>query len=152
MNGHQVINVTKTFLPPKESYDAYLEQIWQNYQLTNNGPLSKEFEKQVCNYLDLDASRFRFVLNGTVALQLALRALDINDGEIITTPFSYVATTSAILWERCKPIFADIDQNTLNIDPQKIEDAITKNTRAIMPVHVFGNPCDTHIICSLQNI
>lgn len=146
MKNRQPIYVTKTFLPPKESYDTYLEQIWQSYQLTNNGPLSKEFEKQVCSYLDLDDSKFRFVANGTLALQLALQALNINDGEVITTPFSYVATTSAVLWERCQPIFVDIDPHTLNIDPQKIEAAITKNTRAIMPVHVFGNPCDMHAI------
>ncbi len=94
----------------------------------------------------MGVKNFHFVTNGTLALQLSLRALDITEGEIITTPFSYVATTSAILWERCQPVYVDIDQKTLNIDPSKIEAAITKKTKAIVAVHVFGNPCDIEAI------
>src|SRR4051812_18191666 len=100
------INVTKTFLPPLEEYEAYLQQIWDSSWLTNQGPLLQEFEKQASRYLGV--ANFHFVGNGTLALQLALRALGITGGEVITTPFSYVATTSAILWEHCSPVFVDI--------------------------------------------
>jgi dTDP-4-amino-4,6-dideoxygalactose transaminase len=134
------INVTKTFLPPKAEYEQYLNQIWENGQLTNQGPLLQRFEQQIKQYLDVE--NFHFVANGTTALQLALRALDITEGEIITTPFSYVATTSSILWERCEPVFVDIEPETFCIDASKIEAAITSKTKAIMPVHVFGKPCD----------
>lgn len=134
------INVTKSFMPPFEEYQSYIKQIWGNGQLTNQGPFVHEFERKTEEYLGV--KYLHFVTNGTLALQIALKALDINDGEIITTPFSYVATTSAILWQGCKPVFVDIDPQTLCIDPQKIEQAITKKTKAILPVHVFGNPCD----------
>jgi dTDP-4-amino-4,6-dideoxygalactose transaminase len=134
------INVTKSFLPPFEEYMAYVHRIWDNGQLTNQGPLLQELEEKVKAYLDVDD--FHFVTNGTVALQLALNALGITEGEVITTPFSYVATTSAILWERCKPVFVDIEPNTFCIDASKIEAAITEKTKAIMAVHVFGFPCD----------
>lgn len=144
MANDERINVTKTFLPPIEEYEKYLTRIWKNNQLTNQGPLLKEFEQNTKNYLEVD--NFQFVANGTIALQIALRALDITEGEVITTPFSYVATTSAILWERCKPVYVDIDPDTLCIDPDKIEAAITKETKAIMAVHVFGNPCDIEAI------
>lgn len=138
------INVTKSFLPPMSEYQAYLDIIWKNEQLTNQGPLLREFEEKMSTYLDVE--HFQFVTNGTVALQLALNALDITDGEVITTPFSYVATTSAILWERCVPVFVDIDAKTLCIDASKIEAAITPKTKAILAVHVFGNPCDVETI------
>lgn len=138
------IDVTKAFLPPIEEYYQYLQQIWQNNWLTNNGPLLNELEDKLKGYLDVQD--FHLVTNGTIALQLALRALDIADGEVITTPFSYVATTSSILWENCQPVFVDIEPETFCIDPAKIEAAITGRTRAIMPVHVFGNPCDTEKI------
>src|SRR5437899_818134 len=134
------INVTKTFLPPIEEYQKYLNEIWSNDQLTNQGPLLQSFEQAVKDYLKV--TNFHFVSNGTIALQLALRALDITEGEVITTPFSYVATTSAILWERCKPVFVDIEPDTFCIDANKIEAAITDKTKAKMPVHVFGHPCD----------
>lgn len=134
------INVTKTFLPPLKEYQHYLEQIWSNTQLTNQGPLLLEFERQAEQYLGV--SRLHFVANGTLALQIALRALGITEGEIITTPFSYVATVSSILWEKCEPVFVDIEPETFCIDTDKIEAAITNRTKAIMPVHVFGNPCD----------
>jgi dTDP-4-amino-4,6-dideoxygalactose transaminase len=138
------INVTKTFLPPFEEYEPYLKQIWANSQLTNQGPLLHELEAQLKSYLQV--KDFHFVGNGTIALQLALRALDITEGEVITTPFSYVATTASILWEHCEPVFVDIEPDTLCIDTDKIEAAITPRTKAIMPVHVFGYPCDVEKI------
>ncbi len=138
------INVTKTFLPPAEDYQALLSGIWERGWLTNQGPLVQELEKSVGSYLGLP--ELHFVSNGTVALQLALKALDIEEGDIITTPFSYVATTSAILWERCRPIYVDIRRDTLCIDADKIEAAITPQTKAILAVHVFGQPCDVEKI------
>lgn len=137
---HKVINVTKTFLPPFEEYQEYLERIWQHTWLTNQGPLLLELEKQLQERFD--SPNVHALGNGTLALQVALRALDIAGGDIITTPFSYVATTSSILWERCRPVFVDIEPSTFCIDPAKIEAAITPKTKAIMPVHVFGNACD----------
>jgi dTDP-4-amino-4,6-dideoxygalactose transaminase len=134
-------------LPPREEYGRYIDDIWKTGQLTNNGPFLKEFEAQIKSHESV--KKFQFVANGTIALQLALEALDIRDGEVITTPFSYVATTSSILWHRCKPVFVDIDPETLCIDPGKIEAAITRKTRAIMPVHVFGNPCDVEEISKI---
>lgn len=148
-NSEEPIYVTKTFLPPREDFDAYVDRIWQSNQLTNNGTLSGEFEEEVSKYLKINKENFRHVANGTMALQLALRALGITEGEIITTPFSYVATTSSILWERCTPVFVDINPETLNIDSGKIEAAVTPKTKAIMPVHVFGNPCDVEAIQSI---
>lgn len=138
------VYVTRTFLPPINEYEKYLKKIWQNNQLTNQGPLLKKFEDRVKKYLGV--KYFHFVTNGTLALQIALKALDIEEGEIITTPFSYVATTSAILWERCKPVYVDIDPKTLCIDAEKIEKAITSKTKAILAVHVFGIPCDVNKI------
>ncbi|MGV9002162.1 MAG: DegT/DnrJ/EryC1/StrS family aminotransferase [Candidatus Saccharimonadaceae bacterium] len=138
------IYVTRSFLPPIEEYETYIQSIWKSGYLTNNGPLVREFQDKISKYLGVN--NFQFVSNGTVALQLALSALDIKSGEIITTPFSYVATTSAILWERCIPIFVDIDQKTFCIDATKIEAAITPQTKAILAVHVFGNPCDVETI------
>lgn len=141
------INVTKTFLPPKKEYQRYVDQIWAKDQLTNQGPLVLELERQLENYLGI--KNLHFVNNGTMALQIALRALGITGSEVITTPFTYVATTSSILWEHCTPVFVDIDPSTLCIDVEKIEAAITPNTKAIMPVHVFGNVCDVEKIASI---
>lgn len=141
------INVTKSFLPPLQEYVHYLDQIWSSEHLTNQGPLLKEFEEQAEQYLGVD--NFHFVANGTIALQVALRALGITEGEVITTPFSFVATTSSILWERCEPIFVDIEPETLCIDADKIEAAITEKTKAIMAVHVFGYPCNVEKIESI---
>lgn len=138
------INVTKTFAPPIEEYEEYLKAIWESSYFTNQGPLLLEFQQKIEKYLDV--KDFHFVTNGTVALQVALRSLGLTEGEIITTPFSYVATTSAILWERCTPVYVDIETDTYNIDTSKIEAAITKNTKAILAVHVFGNPCDVETI------
>ncbi len=138
-----MINVTKPFLPPIEEYQAYLTGIWKRTWLTNNGPLVNELELKLKEYLDLP--HFLFLCNGTVALQIAIKAMELK-GEIITTPFSYVATTSSIVWEGCIPVFVDIDEETLNIDPKKIEAAITPATSAILATHVYGNPCDIDAI------
>ena len=138
------IFVTKPFMPPKEEYVDYIDKIYQNGQLTNQGPLLKELEDKLSTYLNVN--NFHYITNGTIALQIALKALDIEDGEIITTPFSFVATTSSILWERCKPVFVDIEPDNFMIDPDKIEAAITPKTKAIMPVHVFGYACDVEKI------
>jgi dTDP-4-amino-4,6-dideoxygalactose transaminase len=138
------INVTKTFLPPLNEYQAYLEGIWQRGQLTNQGTLLKQLQTELETYLQVE--ELHFVTNGTLALQIAMRALGIPEGEVITTPFSYVATTSAIMWEGCTPVYVDIDPQTLCIDPRKIVAAITPRTKAIMPVHVFGRPCEVQAI------
>jgi dTDP-4-amino-4,6-dideoxygalactose transaminase len=134
-----MIHVTQPFLPPREEFDKYIDGIWERNWLTNNGPLVVALEKQLSSYFNL--SNVLYLNNGTIALQIAIKALQLK-GEIITTPFSYVATTSSIAWEGCKPVFADIDANTLNIDPDKIEGAITDKTSAILATHVYGNPCD----------
>lgn len=140
------INVTKTYLPPLEEYVHYLERIWASGWLTNNGELVLELEKKLAEYLGV--SYVQYISNGTIAIQLALKALEV-DGEVITTPFSYVATVNSILWERCTPVFVDIEDRTFGIDPDKIEAAITEHTRAILPVHVYGYPCDVHKIQKL---
>lgn len=136
--------VTKSFLPPLKEYEQYVEKIYTAGLLTNQGPLLVELEDKLKCFLGVE--HFQYVTNGTIALQMALAALDINDGEIITTPFSYVATTSSILWQRCRPVFVDIEKNNFTIDAAKIEAAITSDTRAIMAVHVFGYACDTEAI------
>src|SRR5476649_2031263 len=123
------INVTKPYLPPIGQYTDLLDGIYSRQWLTNNGPLVVKLEDQLSDYLKVD--RLLFVSNGTVALQLAIRALNLT-GEVITTPFSYVATTSSIVWENCRPVMADIDPDTLNIDPEKIRRAITPKTCAIL--------------------
>lgn len=134
-----MINVTKSYLPPLEEYIKYLEKIWSSNWLTNHGPLVQELEKRLSEYLEVPY--VHFVSNGTIAIQLALRALDIQ-GDVITTPFSYVATCNSILWEHCAPVFVDIDPKTLCIDPKRIEQAITERTQAILPVHVYGFPAE----------
>jgi dTDP-4-amino-4,6-dideoxygalactose transaminase len=133
------ILVTKTFLPPVEDYLAFVEKIFATGQLTNQGPMLKELEEKLAGYLGV--SHFHFVSNGTIALQLAIDSLGIMGGEVITTPFSYVATASSILWQRCQPVFVDIEPNSFTIDCQKIEKAVSPATKAIMAVHVFGNAC-----------
>lgn len=140
----KIIPITKAFLPTLSKFQEYVKEIWESGQLTNQGVLLKEFEKQLQDFLK--TPNINFVTNGTIALQLALRALDITEGEIITTPFSYVATVSSILWERCSPVFVDIKNDTFCIDPEKIERSITKDTKAIMAVHVFGYPCEVEKI------
>jgi len=143
-----MILVTKPFLPPQEDYQKYLDGIWDRNWLTNNGPLVNEFELKLKEYLH--TPHVLYVTNGTIALQIAIKTLGLK-GEIITTPFSYVATTSSIVWEGCKPVFVDIDAYSLNIDPSKIEEAITDQTSAILATHVFGNPCDIDAIETIAN-
>jgi dTDP-4-amino-4,6-dideoxygalactose transaminase len=138
------INVVESFLPPKKEYDAYLDQIWSTHHLTNQGNLVTSLESKLRSYLGVD--NLHFVSNGTIALQLSLKAMGVDGGEVITTPFSYVATTSSILWERCTPVFVDISPESLSIDVTKIEEKITQYTKAIMPVHVFGIVCDVDAI------
>ena len=137
------IFVTKPSLASINEYSSILESIWENGILTHNGPVVQNFEKKVAEQLNLP--NMVAVSNGTIALQMAIKALGIK-GEIITSPFSWIATVSAIMWENCTPVFADIDPETLNIDPKQIEKKITDKTVAIMPVHVFGNPCDVNEI------
>lgn len=130
--------VTQPDLPPLEEVQAYLAQIWENKWLTNGGPVHEEFEKKLAGFLNVPyVSLFA---NGTLALLIALRTLDIK-GEAITTPYSFVATTHALQWNNIKPVFVDIEPVYGNIDPEKIEEAITEKTTAIVPVHVYGNPC-----------
>tara|TARA_R110000796_G_scaffold85319_2_gene185212 strand:+ start:11865 stop:12947 length:1083 start_codon:yes stop_codon:yes gene_type:complete len=138
-----MIPVTLPFLPPKEDYDILLHGIWKRQWLTNMGPLASDLEMKLKEHLGVE--HLLFVTNGTVALQMAIKALDLK-GEIITTPFTYVATTSSIVWENCQPVFVDIDQKSLNIDSTKIEAAITSKTSAIVATHVYGNPCDVEAI------
>lgn len=138
-----MIPVTKPFLPPNEEYNKLVQGIWERQWLTNNGPLVNELELKLKEYLNV--SHILYLNNGTIALQIAIKALGLK-GEIITTPFSYVATTSSIVWEGCTPIFVDIDTHTLNIDVNKIESAITDKTTAILATHVYGNPCDVDAI------
>ena len=137
------IYVSVPSLPPMEEFVSILNSAWDNKILTHNGPLLQELEKKVAKFIN--HNNVVAVTNGTIALQLAIKALDLH-GEIITTPFTWIATASAIRWENCDPVFVDIDLDTFNIDPNKIEDAITHRTTAIMPVHVFSNPCDIEAI------
>lgn len=138
-----MIPVTKTFLPPLEEYNAILKRAWDKQWITNRGELVCELENKLKELLNVDF--ITITNNGTVPLQIAIKALDIS-GDIITTPFSYVATTAAIVWEQCNPVFVDIDPQYLTIDATKIEAAITSKTTAILATHVFGNPCDVEAI------
>lgn len=138
-----MINVTKTFLPLQEEYNAILKRAWDNGWITNRGILVKELEAKLAEYLKIP--NIIATTNGTLPLQIAIKALKLK-GEIITTPFSYVASTSSIVWEGCKPIFVDIHSEYLSIDETKIEAAITKDTSAILATHVFGNPCNIEAI------
>jgi len=142
------IYVTQPSLAPLQEYTQILEGVWERGILTHNGPLVQQLEKDLKSYLDVQ--NIVAVTSGTIALQLAIRALNLS-GEIITTPFTWIATSSAIMWERCKPVFADIQPDTFNIDPDKIETKITEKTSAILPVHVFSNPCDIEAIQKIAN-
>jgi dTDP-4-amino-4,6-dideoxygalactose transaminase len=133
-----MINVTKTFLPPIKEYNNYLERVWHNQWLTNRGQLVLELEAKLIDFLNTNS--ILITTNGTIPIQIALKLLA-NEGEVITTPFSYVATTASILWENCTPIFVDIHPDYLSIDETKIEAVITSKTTAILATHVFGNPC-----------
>lgn len=137
------IYVTQPYLPSLEEFIPYLEKIWASKVLTNGGPFHQQLERTLCDYLDVP--HLALFANGTLALVTALQALRVT-GEVITTPYSFVATAHALLWNGIKPIFVDIDPDTLNLDPARIEAAITPQTTAIMPVHCYGNPCDTAAI------
>ena len=134
-----MIHVTQPHLPPLDEFTPYLEQIWKNKWLTNKGPFHQEFETALCEYLGVPY--ISVFANGTLALLTALQALDIQ-GEVITTPYSFVATAHSLLWNNITPVFVDVDPIHGNLDPQKIESAITEKTSAILPVHVYGNPCN----------
>lgn len=137
------IYVTQPDLPPLEEFTPYLEQIWAKKILTNGGPFHQQLENRLCEYLGV--KHISLFTNATIALVTALQALRIT-GEVITTPYSFVATAHSLLWNGIKPVFVDIDPNTLNLDPAKIEAAITPHTTAIMPVHCYGQPCDVDAI------
>ncbi|MEK6263539.1 MAG: DegT/DnrJ/EryC1/StrS family aminotransferase [Clostridium sp.] len=143
-----MINVTKTYLPELKKYEAYIEKIFKLGFVTNNGPLVKELQTRLEKYLGV--KHILLVSNGTIALQIAYKLLEIK-GEAITTPFSFVATTSSQIWQGINPVFADINKDTFNIDYKKIEEKISKNTSAIIPVHVFGNACDVEKIDEIAN-
>ncbi len=142
-NDNKPILVTSPSLPPLEEFMIYLEQIWESKWITNNGDFHQELEKKLAEFLGV--KYISLFANGTLALITALQELKIT-GEVITTPYSFVATTHALWWNGIKPVFADIDPNNCNIDPEKIEAAITTKTTAIVPVHVYGNPCDVEKI------
>lgn len=141
--SEQPIYVTQPYLPPLEEFTPYLQEIWDNKVLTNGGPFHQQLEQALCDYLGVP--HISLFSNGTIALVTALQALRVT-GEVITTPYSFVATAHSLLWHNCKPVFVDVEPNTLNLDPAKIEAAITPHTTAIMPVHCYGNPCDVQAI------
>jgi dTDP-4-amino-4,6-dideoxygalactose transaminase len=142
MNGKKLY-VTQPYLPPLQEFIPYLEEIWDSKILTNGGPFHIKFEKALCEYLGVE--HLALFTNGTIALITALQALRIT-GEVITTPYSFVATSHSLLWNGIKPVFVDIHPDTLNLDPAKIEAVITPQTTAIMPVHCYGHPCDVDAI------
>lgn len=137
------IYVTQPHLPPLDEFIPYLEKIWENRILSNGGPFHQQLEKALCVYLGVE--HIALFTNGTIALVTALQALRVT-GDVITTPYSFVATSHSLLWNGIKPVFVDIDQKTLNLDPTEIEAAITPQTTAIMPVHCYGHPCDVEAI------
>jgi dTDP-4-amino-4,6-dideoxygalactose transaminase len=143
MSNQKPIYVTQPHLPQLEEFYPYLEQIWENKILTNGGPFHQQLEAALCKYLGVE--HLALFANATIALVTALQALRIR-GEVITTPYSFVATAHSLLWNGIKPVFVDVDPETLNLDPERIEAAITPETTAIMPVHCYGHPCDVTAI------
>ncbi len=143
-----MINVTKAYLPDRNKYKDYVDQIFDSAWLTNNGTLLQQLEKRLASYLQV--RNIVLVANGSLALQLCYKAMGLS-GEVITTPFSFVATTSTLAWEVLTPVFADIDSQTFNIDPDNIAQCITPQTSAILPVHVFGNPCEVEKIQAIAD-
>lgn len=137
-NNETPIYVTQPSLPPLNEFTEYLKQIWESKILTNNGPFHQQLEKELANFLGVEY--ISLFSNGTLALITALQAQHIT-GEVITTPFSFVATTHSLWWNNIKPVFADVEPDYFNLNPEKVEAAITPQTTAIMPVHVYGNPC-----------
>jgi len=147
--SNKEIFVTSPLMPPLEEFYPYLEKIWENKILTNGGPFHQQFEQQLAQYLGVE--HVCLFANGTLALLTAFQALGIT-GEVITTPYSFVATSHSLLWNGLKPVFVDIDPLTFNIDPKKIERAITPHTSAILPVHCYGNPCDVENIQRIADL
>lgn len=143
-----MINVTRTYLPPIEEFKEFLEKIWESGWVTNQGPLVFELENQIREFLGV--KHIYLVSNGTIALQIAIKALGL-EGEIITTPYSYVATTTSLLWEHCIPVFCDIEYDSFNINPDNIENLISENTSAILATHVYGIPCNVEKIKSIAD-
>lgn len=143
-----MLQVTRSYLPSKEKYKRYIDQIYDSAWLTNRGELLLELEQRLQQYLGV--KHLILVANGSLALQIAYKALNLT-GEAITTPFSFAATASTLAWEGIKPVFADIDPNTFNLDPAKIESLITAKTSALVPVHVFGNPCEVEAIQAIAD-
>jgi dTDP-4-amino-4,6-dideoxygalactose transaminase len=141
--SNKITYVTQPFLPPLDEFMPYLEQIWKNKVLTNGGPFHQQLEAELCDYLGV--KHIALFTNGTIALVTALQSLRIT-GEVITTPYSFVATSHSLMWNGIKPVFVDIQSDTLNIDPKKIEAAITPQTTAILAVHCYGHPCDVDAI------
>ena len=148
MNDRKPITVTRPFLPPLAEYVPYLEKIWERQWLTNAGEYHQQLEAELARYLGVE--HISLFANATIALVTALQALRIT-GEVITTPFSFVATAHSLLWNSLQPVFADIDPATLNLDPARIEAAITPRTTAILPVHVYGRPCDVEAIRAIAS-
>ena len=144
MNQDKLLTVTSPLLPPLEEFIPYLQQIWDRKWITNNGQFHQQLEQALAEYLGVEY--ISLFTNGTLPLITALQALGLDEGEVITTPYSFVATTHAIWWNGLKPVFVDIEEETCGIDPNKIEAAITPNTVAIMPVHCYGKPCNTEQI------
>ena len=143
-----MLNVTQTFLPPLVEYAKLLESVWESKWLTNRGRLVCQLEESLCRFLEIP--NLLAVANGTIALQIAIKALGL-EGEIITTPFSYVATVSSIVWEGCTPVFVDIDPEHWTLDENLIEAAITERTSAVLATHVLGNPCNVEAIEGIAN-
>lgn len=143
MSKDESIYVTQPYLPPLDEFVPYLEKIWSNRVLTNGGPFHQQLEEELCRYLGVE--HISLFANGTIALVTALQALGIR-GEVITTPYSFVATSHSLLWNGIRPVFVDVDPATLNLDPARIEAAITPETTAIVPVHCYGHPCDVEAI------
>ena len=148
MDNKQLITVTSPLLPPLEEFIPYLQEIWDSKWITNNGQFHRQLEQALADYLGV--KYVSLFTNGTLPLITALQALHIT-GEVITTPYSFVATTHALWWNGIKPVFVDIDPETCNLDPNKIEAAITEKTTAIMPVHCYGMPCDTERIQAIAD-
>ncbi|MEA3642765.1 MAG: DegT/DnrJ/EryC1/StrS family aminotransferase [Lamprobacter sp.] len=146
--SNKPLYVTQPHLPPLEEFIPYLEHIWANKRLTNSGPFHQQLEQALAEYLGVE--HLALFANGTLALLTALQALRIS-GEVITTPYSFVATAHTLLWNEIQPVFVDIDPHSLNLDPKRIEAAITPRTTAILPVHVYGNPCDVEAIQTIAD-
>ena len=142
------IYVTKPFLPPLEEYKKYLDNIWESNFITNSGPYHDQLESELCDFLGV--KHISLFCNGTIALLVGIKALELK-GEVITTPYSFVATAQAIKWNGLDPVFVDIEPKYCNLDPSEIEQAITEKTSAILPVHVYGHPCDTKTIKRIAN-